>query len=621
MSDVTSKTTTGTGQIETLIDLYRHAIARNSGDLLNFKQGGSWRVMSASEFSSLVRISTMGLYALGVRSGDHVGLLSENRHEWTIADLAVLNAGAADVPIYATQAPKQVSYILNDASVEVLFISDQNQYDRVREALNNCSKLRVIITFDPVNAPSGKVMSFDDFLNWGRAADQAEPGIYDTLQSGIRPESLATLIYTSGTTGDPKGVMLNHGNLVSNALTNSAVAQLTESEVGLTFLPFSHIFERITIYMYLYSGMKIFYAQSIDTVAQDMISARPNFMTSVPRLFEKIYARAMEKAEEGGKAKAAIAQWAVNVGRMWAKKVTYGEKPGMYLGLQRLIADRLVFSKWRDAMGGRIRALVSGGAALAPDLGYVFYGAGLPIYQGYGMTESSPTITTNRPGVNRIGSVGKPIPGVKVRIAEDGEILCSGPNVMKGYYNRAEESAATLEKTPDGLVWLHTGDIGYVDTDGFLFITDRKKDLIKTSGGKYVAPQVIENAVKRSRYVNQVMVIGDDRKFPAALIVPNFEILRNYAQQNGIDYQDTSDLIKNPAIVRLIESDVDRFTSDLSHYEKLKAVMLLDRELSIENGELTPTLKVKRRVVTDKLKKQIDQLYKEKEIQYSRSLE
>lgn len=609
------------GRIETLIDLYRYAMARGTKDLLNFRKGGVWTAMSSEEVSALVRRAAMGLYALGVRSGDHVGLLSENRHEWTITDLAILNAGAADVPIYATQAPKQVSYILNDAGAEVLFISDQDQYDRVREALNSCPKLRVIVSFERVSAPSGTVMSFEEFLNWGQAADEAEPGIYETLSASVRPETLATLIYTSGTTGDPKGVMLTHGNLVSNALTNTEVAELRNGETALTFLPFSHIFERITIYMYFYAGVKIFYAGSVDTVAQDLLSARPHFMTSVPRLFEKIYARAMEKAEEGGKAKAAIAAWAVEVGREWSKKAGEGGSAGAALSLKRLAADRLVFTKWRAAMGGRIRALVSGGAALSPELGHVFLGAGLPIYQGYGMTESSPTISTNRPGANRIGSVGRPIPGVSVRIADDGEILASGPNVMQGYYKRPEETAQTLEKDADGRVWLHTGDIGYIDSEGFLFITDRKKDLLKTSGGKYIAPQVIENAVKRSRYVNQVIVIGDERKFPAALIVPNFEAVRNYAEQNGIQFGEASDLASNPAIVKLIEEEVDRFTTDLSSYERVKAVMLLDRELTIERGELTPTLKVKRRVVTDKLRKQIDQLYHEKELQYSRSME
>ncbi len=612
-----SETSPVTQPIRTLVDLFRHAVAGEKSDLLNYKRDGVWRSVSTRELEATVRTVAMGLYALGVRAGDHVGLLSENRIEWTYADLGVLNCNASDVPIYATQAPKQVAYILNDAGAEVLFISDQAQYNRVLEALNTCPKLRVIISFDPVTAPSGKVMSFEDFLNWGRAADEAEPQLYETLRGSVHPETLATLIYTSGTTGEPKGVMLTHGNLASNALTNSQVAQLKKDEVALSFLPFSHIFERTTIYMYLYAGVTTYYAQSVETVAQDLAESRPNFMTSVPRLFEKIYGRAIEKAEAGGPVKAKIAHWAIEVAKAWAMVDSEGRKSGLILNLKRGIADKLVLSKWRAAMGGRIRALVSGGAPLSPELGYIFYGCGLPIYQGYGLTESSPTITTNHETANRIGSVGKPIPGVTVRIAEDGEILCSGPNVMQGYYNRQEDTRETLDPDAEGRIWLHTGDVGYLDQDGFLFITDRKKDLIKTSGGKFIAPQPIENMIKRSRYVNQVVVIGDQRKFPAAVIVPRMEALQTYAAQNGIAYRDLAELLKHDRVIELIEREVDRFTGDLSHFEKIKAVLLLEREMTVENGELTPTLKVKRRIITQRNKQLIDRLYQEKEAHYT----
>jgi long-chain acyl-CoA synthetase len=603
--------------IATVIDLFRHAVARDKANLINYKRDGKWHQVSARELDGKVRLAAMGLYDLGVRAGDHVGLLSENRIEWTLADLGVLNCGAADVPIYSTQAPKQVAYILNDASVEVLFISNQTQYDRVREALASCPRLRVIVAFDPIKSSTDRVVHFEDLIELGRQVDRSEPQLYETLRATVRPDSIATLIYTSGTTGDPKGVMLTHKNLVSNALANAKIAELQEGDTSLSFLPFSHIFERTTIYMYLYKRFSIFYAQSIDTVAQDLLEARPQFMTSVPRLFEKIFARAMEKAEEGGRIKAAIARWAVAQAREWAKAVTSGKEPGAILRLKHSIADKLVFTKWRAALGGRIRALASGGAPLSPELGLTFYGAGLIIYQGYGLTESSPTITANCPSANRIGSVGKAISGVAVKIAEDGEILCSGPNVMLGYYNRDEETKSALTTDKDGRVWLHTGDIGYLDADGFLFITDRKKDLLKTSGGKYVAPQPIENAIKRSRFVNQVVVIGDQRKFPAALIVPQMDALRVYATQNGIADGDGTDLLKNPKVINMIENEVEKCTDDFSHYEKVKAVLLLDREMTVESGELTPTLKVKRRVVVDKYKKSIDQLYAEKESHYT----
>jgi long-chain acyl-CoA synthetase len=333
-----------------------------------------------------------------------------------------------------------------------------------------------------------------------------------------------------------------------------------------------------------------------------MIAARPYFMTSVPRLFEKIYARAMEKAEESGAGKAAVARWAANVARQWARASGEGGGAGVVLKLKHKIADALVFSKLRAALGGRVRALVSGGAPLSPELARFFYGAGMPVYEGYGLTESSPVISCNTPRAYRIGSVGKPIPGVSVRIADDGEILASGPNVMRGYYNRPGETKEALETDAEGRVWLRTGDIGHLDADGYLFITDRKKDLIKTSGGKYVAPQPIENA----------MVIGDGRKFPAALIVPQMEALRAYAQQNGVSGPD-AELLKHPKIITLFETEVDNYTGDLSRFEKIKAVLLLPRELTVESGEMTPTLKVKRRVVVDNYKQQIDHLYAAKE--------
>ncbi len=598
---------------KTLLDLYRDAIARDKADLLNYKADGAWRAISAKELASRVRTMAMGLYALKVKPGDHVAILSENRVEWTMADLAILNCGAADVPIYPTQAPKQVAYILNDAGVEVLFVSNQAQYDRVREALNQCPKIRVIISFDPVNAPKGRVIGLQDFLTWGRAADESEPAVYESLGRNVEPETLATLIYTSGTTGDPKGVMLTHKNLLTSCQTNRTLSQVKEGEVALSFLPFSHIFERTTIYMYLSAGVAIFYAQSVESVAQDLLDARPHFLTSVPRLFEKIHSKAIEKAESKGKLAAAISRWSLEVAKEWAAKVAVGEKPPFALDLKHFVADKLVFSKWRAAMGGRIRAMCSGGAPLPKELAYLFFGAGLPIYEGYGLTESSPTISVNHMLAFKLGSVGRPAPGVTVKIAEDGEILASGDNIMQGYYGREEETAQTLTRDNEGRVWLHTGDIGHLDSDGYLFITDRKKDLLKTSGGKYIAPQPIENAIKRSRYVNQVVVIGDQRKFPSALIVPQMDLLQSYAKEHGIAAGSPAELLKKPEILAFFEKEIDTHTTDLSQYEKIKAILLLDRELSIENGELTPTLKVKRRVVVDKNKKLIDRLYQEKE--------
>jgi long-chain acyl-CoA synthetase len=595
--------------IATLLDLFRHTTAGEKRDLLNYKHDGAWQSLAANELAQQARAVAMGLYALGVRAGDHVGLLSENRVEWTISDLAVINCGAADVPIYATQSPKQVAYILQDAGAEVLFISNQAQYDRVREALHDCPKLRVIIAFDAVNAPRGKVMSFADLQGWGNAAHDAEPQLYQTLQTSVTPESLATLIYTSGTTGDPKGVMLTHANLVANVLSTAQVMSVAADEPVLTFLPFSHIFERAVMYYYLYTRATIYYAQSVDTVAADLAEVRPFYMTSVPRLFEKIYARAMERAEAKGALTAKIARWAVGVAKEWAETTCNERSVNLPLKLKHQLADKLVFSKWRAAMGGRIKYFVSGGAPLAPDLARIFYGAGLPILQGYGLTESSPGITSNTTAAHRLGSVGRALPGVTVKIAEDGEILCSGANVMQGYYGLEEETTEALSRDEENRVWLHTGDIGHLDKDGYLFITDRKKDLLKTSGGKYIAPQPIESAIKRSRFVNQVIVIGDERKFPAALIVPQMDAVKAYAAQHNLAASGEAALLKHPEIIKLFEREVAEHTSDLSQHERVKAVLLLDHELTIEGGELTPTLKVKRRVVADRHKEAIDQLY------------
>lgn len=601
--------------ITTLNDLFRQAVAADKPALLNFKKGGPWQSLSAHELAERVRAAALGLYALGVRGGDRVGILAENSAEWIISDLGVLNCGAVDVPIYATQAPKQVQYILQDAGVEVLFVSNQAQYDRVREVLS-ATKLRVIIAFEPIQA-SGRVLPFEEFLNWGRAAANTEPELYERLSHSVTADSLATLIYTSGTTGDPKGVMLSHGNLLASVLINHRDAELKESETALSFLPFSHIFERSTIYLYLYARVTTFLAENIDTVAANLRETRPYFFTSVPRLFEKMYAKTLEKAEAGGKLTATLAEWSFDMARQWARLASENKPIPALLGFKHKIADKLVLSKWRAALGGRIRILVAGGAALPEDLAYVFYGAGLPIYQGYGLSESSPTISCNNPRENRIGSVGRPRPGVTVRIAEDGEILAAGANIMLGYYNRPDETAAALETDSEGRVWLHTGDIGHLDADGFLYITDRKKDLLKTSGGKYIAPQPIENALKRSRFINQVVVIGNDRKFPAALIVPQMEMLKSYAELKHIKYTDPRDLLTQPQIIDLFERQVAKFSGELAQYEKLKGVALLEKELTIESGELTPTLKVKRRVVNEKYRAVIDKLYAEKEAQHA----
>ena len=609
----------GSLEVTTLVELFQRSMERGKRDQLNYKVGGEWRAVSTGEIDAVVRELALGLDALGVGDGDRVGLLSENRVEWLYADLATVSIGAADVPIYPTHAAKQVSYILNDAGVEVLFISTLAQYERIREELAESPRIGTIVSFESLGVATGggeekwRILSLDEFRALGRAVHESDPTRYESLRRRVKPETVATLIYTSGTTGDPKGVVLTHGNLTSNVLLNCRLGGVYENEVSFSFLPFSHIFERNVIYVYLHAGATTYLATSVETVGTELVEVRPGFMTSVPRLYEKIYARALQKADDGGVLLGMVARWSMRVGAEFARVEDRGERPGLMLRLRHGIADRLVLSKWRAAMGGRVRAMVSGGAALAPDLCATFFGARLNIYQGYGLTETSPTITTNYPGCNRIGSVGRTIPGVEIRIEADGEILCAGPNVMNGYHGLEQDTAAVLTRGEDGRIWFHTGDIGRVDGDGFLYITDRKKDLLKTSGGKYIAPQPMESAIKGSRFVSQVVVIGDGRKFPAALIVPNFEALRSELAELGLEAAGPAELIRDGRIISFFAGEVARQTPDFSQYEKIKGIILLDRELTVESGELTPTLKVRRRIVNEKFRERIDQLYAEKE--------
>jgi long-chain acyl-CoA synthetase len=467
--------------------------------------------------------------------------------------------------------------------------------------------LEWVIPFDDAEDEDGLV-GIGELATKGRTLFQERPDLYDELWKAVTSDDLATLIYTSGTTGEPKGVMLTHRNLVANVLNSYRWLGLEgRREVALTFLPFSHIFERGVWYLYAHTGSVVVYAESIDTVAKNLAEARPTVMTSVPRLFEKIYARIIERGMSGSWVRRMIFSWSLGVGRKWAVRKDKGERVGLWLSIQHRIADALVFRKWREAVGGRIRCFISGGAALAPEIAYFFAGAGLPILEGYGLTETSPTISCNTEERNRIGTVGPVLDGVEVRIAEDGEIQVRGDIVMKGYYKRAEETRAVL--TEDG--WFSTGDIGHLDEDGFLVITDRKKDLIKTSGGKYIAPQQIESLIKSSRFVSQVVVVGNGRKFASALIVPNREMVRSYADLKGIPYLDEKELLSDARVISLFHRQVDKCTAGLGKFEKIKRVVLLDRELTIEAGDLTPTLKPRRRVIEQKYADVIDRLYEE----------
>ncbi|HEY0081023.1 MAG TPA: long-chain fatty acid--CoA ligase [Pyrinomonadaceae bacterium] len=585
----------------------RAARLHRKPDALNYKRDGQWRSVSSEEFITRARRIALGLYSMGVRRGERVGLLSESRPEWVMADAGCQLAGAIDVPIYPTQAPPQVCYILSDSGARVLFIQNLAAYERIIESIRDCEALERIIFLEGEKPDEEFALTLAELEERGRDLDAQEPNLSEKLSRAVEPEDLATIIYTSGTTGEPKGVMLTHSNLVTNLIDCSVHLSFGARDVVLSVLPLSHIFERTGMNMYLHHGMSVYFAESLEKIGDNMREVRPSIMLCVPRLFEKIYARIKEKAAAGGKVKASLLAWAVSVGKRWAQATVKREPIPATLALQYKLASRLVFSKWQEGVGGRMRLFVSGGAALPEELGYIFMGAGLPIVQGYGLTETSPVITAGSPDDNRIGTVGQAIRNVEVRIAEDGEIETRGPNIMRGYYNKPEATRDVF--TADG--WFKTGDIGTLDAEGFLRITDRKKELFKTSGGKYLAPQPIEQRLKQSRFVNQVVLIGNGRKFASALIVPNWEQLRSYAQLKGLDCKTPADFCRDPRILDLFQRQVDSLTADLSKYERVKKVALLENELTIEGGELTPTLKIKRRVIDDKYRNVIDSLYAE----------
>lgn len=574
-------------------------------DTLNFKRDGRWLSISSEQTLKRARHIAAGLYSLGVRRGDRVALLSESRPEWTLTDAGCMFAGAIDVPIYPTLTPSQVRYILKDSGARVLVLQNEEKFSQIREVLSECPALETVVFFEKTSRQETSGMSLDDLERRGQTIEEEQPQLVDSLAEQVKPDDLATIIYTSGTTGEPKGVMLTHSNLVSNLIDSSGHLSFAKDDSALSVLPLSHVLERVAMYMYLYHGMAVYFGESLEMIGPNLREVRPTIFVGVPRIFEKIFARVKEKTAEKGRLNVAILNWAVSVGKSCAKLEVSHQKVPALLAFKRKLADKLIFSKMRQALGGRIRLLISGGAALPEELGYIYIGAGLPIVQGYGLTETSPVITAGRVEDNRVGTVGKPIRNVEVRIASDGEIETRGPHVMRGYYNKPEETRAVF--TADG--WFKTGDIGTIDEDGFLRITDRKKELFKTSGGKYIAPQPIEQLIKGSQFVNQVVLIGSGRKFPAALIVPDWERVESYAQLKGIKAGNHAELCKHSRIVNLFERQIAGLTPDLANYERVKKVALLENEFTIEGGELTPTLKVKRRVVDEKYRSVIDDLY------------
>ncbi|HVG21044.1 MAG TPA: long-chain fatty acid--CoA ligase [Blastocatellia bacterium] len=595
----------------TLVELLKMAVAaRPKFEALRFKQDKHWTGMTGERLLERVRNVTLGLYDLGVRKGDHVAMLAESGPMWTISDYAILSNGAVNVPIYPTQPVHQVEYILRESEPKLLFVSTSRQIRRVESALKNFPDLRIVLF--QARADDENMTTFSALEERGARLVEQRPEAYELISSDVHPADLASIIYTSGTTGEPKGAMLTHSNITFNALAAGSFLEIESGGRMLSFLPLSHIFERMVLYLTFHHGVQINYAGGIETVASDIKEVQPTLMSTVPRLLEKIYARMQKNAADAGGMKKIIYDWSLGVARRSAELMTAGEPLSPVMEFKRDMADELVFSKIREAVGGHIRRMVSGGAALPADLALIFLGAGVPVLQGYGLTETSPVIAVNTLDQNRIPSVGRPLPGVEVRIAEDGEILTRGPHVFAGYFKKPDETAAcfTTEADPGGR-WFKTGDIGFFDKDGFLFITDRKKDLIKTSSGKYVAPQMIEGMIIQSQFVEQAVVIGDRRKYVSVLIVPDFERLRAWAKEHGVESKDKAEMIADRRVTDMMKAEVGRLTRELADYEKVKRIALLPDEFTIDGGELTPTLKVRRRVVEQKYNHLIESLYKE----------
>lgn len=563
-------------------------------DSLAYKVNGNWKKFSTNDFIEIANKLSLGLLKLGIRSGDKVAIISPNRPEWNFVDFACQQIGVVTVPMYPTITVDDYRYIFEHAEVKAVFASDKALIEKVQSATDKI-EIQDIFSFDEIDGVDNwkKVLGLDA---------TSDVGILEQYRQQVKPEDLLTIIYTSGTTGRPKGVMLSHSNIVTNTKSLSAVVAPVlkpGKDKVLSFLPLCHIYERTAVYFYIYQQLSINYAESMETIGENIREVKPKMFTCVPRLLEKVYDKIISKGYELPWIKRKLFFWAVELGL----KFDPNDHLSGAMALKLKIARKLIFSKWREALGGNVAAIISGAAALQPRLARVFWAAEIPVYEAYGLTETSPGITANGPENLRIGSVGKPIEDVEVKIAEDGEILCKGPNVMMGYYKNQE---MTDEVIQDG--WFHTGDIGVLE-DGFLRITDRKKEMFKTSGGKYIAPQMMENKFKESPYIEQIMVVGEGQKFPSALIVPNFEALGDWCKQNGVQESNPEVLVNHPKVNELYSSEVRRFNNEFGNWEQIKKFEIVEKVWAVESGELTPTMKLKRRVIKEKFQSLIDKIY------------
>lgn len=576
-----------------LLKLSREKFSKE--DMVAAKRDGEWFKYSTEHFIGQVDAVSRGLIAKGIKKNDKVAIMSPNRPEWNICDFGIMQIGATQVPMYPTLAENDIKFIVKDAEIKIVFVSDKTLYD----------KLNLVKTRDNADFEIYSFDKLDGIPNWKELVELGEKNAsvdLEVYRSEIKPDDLLTLIYTSGTTGTPKGVMLTHNNLVSNVLASSVLYPASFSK-ALSFLPLSHIFERMVLYMYFYLGVSVYYAQSMETIAADLLEVKPHGFTTVPRLLEKVFDRIVEKGSQLTGIKRKLFFWALDLGLNYEMD----GKNGVWYEWQLKIANKLIFNKWRDALGGNIMAIVSGGAALQPRLARVFWAAGMPVLEGYGLTETSPVINVNglKKGEAKFTTVGKTIEHVEVKIAEDGEILCKGPNVMKGYYKRPDLSAEVIDK--EG--FFHTGDIGEIVEGQYLRITDRKKEIFKTAGGKYIAPQMLENKYKESTFIEQVMVIGENQRFPAALILPSFTALSKWCERKEIPFTTNEEMIKDKRIIDKIWSEIEIYNKEFGNWEQVKKIELLPLEWSIDGGELTPKLSLRRKAILEKYKSQVEKLY------------
>jgi len=577
----------------------------NKKDALAFKVDDVWNYLSGTEVIEKIRRIALGLSQLGVKAGDRIAIISENRPEWSLTDLAILSLRAVNVPIYTTQAVEQIRYILEDSGAKMLFISGKKLLKHAEQAIQSVERIEKLVFFDADAKPESDNRSITLAEVEQQGVDAGDSIDFDKLLAELNTDDLATIIYTSGTTGEPKGVMLTHENFVSNVIAISGGLPIRSTDRSLAVLPLSHIFERTVFYVLCSNGVSIHYCAAFDQLASHLQDVKPTIMTAVPRLFEQVYHKIVKKGKAAGGYKTKLFDWSLQVGQdYWNAKDNHESVPAV-LAAKHALASRLVFSKWRDGVGGSLRFFVSGGAPLSKKLSYAFWAAGIPILQGYGMTEACVTCA-NRPDDSKVGSIGKPFDGIEMKIAEkDGEILIRGKNVMRGYLNKPDETAKAIDE--DG--FYHTGDVGYEDKDGHFYVTDRIKDLFKLSNGKYVAPLQVESLLKQSPLVSQPVVVGSGRKQVGALIVPDWEALKEVLKDEGISAEGTrEELCENPHVIKRVQRDAVDLTRELNDYERVKRVYLLPREFSIDKGEMTPTLKIKRGVIDEKYEEAIDEI-------------